>query len=307
KQRKTEANHRIQKEGLYDGRADKLVEILPIGENATESEKESVREIVKEYNDVFAVEERELGDCNIVEVEIDTGEAKPIAQPLRRTPITVRDKVDQEIAVMMEMGIIQESMSDWASPIVAVSKPDGSVRICVDFRRVNEVTRAFQYPLPRTDEILEKIGLNMGKTTEFPTRPCISTFDLKMGYHQLRIKAKDARKTAFRTHHGLYEYTRLPMGLKTSGSFFQKLMNRIFNGVLDEGIFVYIDDICIATSSFEEHLTKLIEVLTRLRQAFLKLKPKKCKLLSENTKYLGHIVSREGLTPDPAKIECVKE
>ncbi|MCP4489175.1 MAG: RNA-directed DNA polymerase, partial [Gammaproteobacteria bacterium] len=199
KQRKTEANLCIQKEGLYDGRADTLVEILPIGENATEMEKERVREIVREYNDVFAVEERELGDCNIVEVEIDTGEAKPIAQPLRRTPITVRDKVDQEIAVMMEMGIIQESMSDWASPIVAVSKPDGSVRICVDFWRVNEVTKAFQYPLPRTDEILEKIGLNMGKTTEFPTRPCISTFDLKMGYHQLRIKMEDAKKTAFRT------------------------------------------------------------------------------------------------------------
>ncbi|MCP4459759.1 MAG: hypothetical protein GY816_17310, partial [Cytophagales bacterium] len=106
KWRKTEANHRIQKEGLYDGRADKLVEILPIGENATETEKERVREIVREYNDVFAVEEWELGDCNIMEVEIDTREAKPIAQPLRRMPITVRDKVDQEIAVMMEMGII---------------------------------------------------------------------------------------------------------------------------------------------------------------------------------------------------------
>ncbi|MCP4459594.1 MAG: RNA-directed DNA polymerase [Cytophagales bacterium] len=108
----------------------------------------------------------------------------------------------------------------------------------------------------------------MGKTTEFPTRPCISTFDLKMGYHQLRIKLEDAKKTVFRTHHGLYEYSRLPMGLKTSGSFFQKLMNRVFNGVLDDGIFVYIDDICIATSSFEEHLVKLIEVLKHLREPF---------------------------------------
>ncbi len=84
----------------------------------------------------------------MVEVEIDTGDAALIAQPLRRTPITMRDKVDQEIAVMMEMGIIQESMSDWVSPIVAVSKPDGSVRICMDFWRVNKVTRVFQYPLP---------------------------------------------------------------------------------------------------------------------------------------------------------------
>ncbi|MCP4474504.1 MAG: hypothetical protein GY821_08075, partial [Gammaproteobacteria bacterium] len=163
------------------------------------------------------------------------------------------------------------------------------------------------HPLPRIDDCLEKIGLSLGKNNkQYTSRPCVSTFDLKMGYHQLRIKEQDAHKTAFRTHRGLYEYTRLPMGLKTAGSFFQKLMNKVFNGVLDDGIFCYLDDICIATSTFEEHLEKLRLMLTRLREALLKLKPKKCVLLSENTKYLGHIVSREGLIPDPKKIDGIQ-
>ncbi|MCP4476239.1 MAG: RNA-directed DNA polymerase, partial [Gammaproteobacteria bacterium] len=167
-------------------------------------------------------------------------------------------------------------MSDWARPIVAVTKSDGTIRIGVDLRRVNAVPRSFQFPLPRTDEILERIGLSMGRQTKFDNRPCISTFDLKMGYHQLQIKPEDRHKTAFRTHRGLYEYTRLPMGLKTVGSFFQRLMNKVFNGVLDEGIFCYLDDVCIATSSVEEHLEKLVEVLSRLREAHLKQKKKKC-------------------------------
>ncbi|MCP4492734.1 MAG: RNA-directed DNA polymerase [Gammaproteobacteria bacterium] len=221
-------------------------------------------------------------------------------------PITIRDKIDEEINTMMAMGIIRESWSDWASPIVAVSKPDGSVRICVDFRKVNEVTRSVQYPLPRQDDVLEKIGLSLGLSTEYASRPCVNTFGLKMGYHQLRIKNEDAHKTAFRTHRGLYEYTRLPMGLKTTGSFFQRLMNKVFNGILDDGIFCYLDDICIATSSFEDHLEKLTAMLDQLRAALLKLRPKKCVLLSENTKYLDHIVSWQWLTPDPKKVEGIK-
>ncbi|MCP4473522.1 MAG: RNA-directed DNA polymerase, partial [Gammaproteobacteria bacterium] len=306
-QQKLRDNEQLQKDGLHNGRVEKLLQSVPFGPEATEAEKTQVQEILTDYNDVFAVEERELGDCNLIEVEIDTGDSKPIAQPLRRTPITVRDKIDEEINAMLAMGIIRESWSDWASPIVAVIKPDGKIRICVDFRKVNEVTKSFQHPLPRMDDILEKIGISLGRSTSpYESRPCVSTFDLKVGYHQLRIRDEDAHKTAFRTHRGLYEYTRLPMGLKTAGSFFQKLMNKVFNGVLDDGIYCYLDDICIATSTFEEHLAKLITVLSRLREALLKLKPKKCVLLSENTRYLGHIVSREGLTPDPKKVDGIQ-
>ncbi|MCP4486383.1 MAG: hypothetical protein GY820_03550, partial [Gammaproteobacteria bacterium] len=154
-QQKLDASLALQQEGLYNGRVEKLLEILPFGSAVTHTEREAVQKVVSDFNDVFAVEERELGDCNLVEVEIDTGDAVPIAQPLRRTPITIRDKIDDEIQAMLDMGIIQDSMSDWASPIVAVTKSDGSIHICVDFRRVNEVTRSFEFPLPRTDEILE--------------------------------------------------------------------------------------------------------------------------------------------------------
>ncbi|MCP4494753.1 MAG: RNA-directed DNA polymerase, partial [Gammaproteobacteria bacterium] len=180
-------------DGLHNGRVEKLLQSVPFGPEATETEKTQVQEILADYNDVFAVEERELGDCNLIEVEIDTGDSKPIAQPLRRTPITVRDKIDEEINVMLAMGIIRESWSDWASPIVAVIKPDGKIRICVDFRKVNEVTKSFQHPLPRMDDILEKIGISLGRSTSpYESRPCVSTFDLKMGYHQLRIRDEDA-------------------------------------------------------------------------------------------------------------------
>ncbi|MCP4495114.1 MAG: hypothetical protein GY820_48605, partial [Gammaproteobacteria bacterium] len=144
-QNKLEESYRVQQEGLTNGRVDKLLDTLPFGSSATVPEIDLVHKVVRDFNDVFAVHEHELGDCNVVEVEIDTGDARPIAQPLRRTPIMLREKIDDEINAMLEMGIIQDSLSDWASPIVAVSKTDGSIHICVDFRRVNEVTRSFEY------------------------------------------------------------------------------------------------------------------------------------------------------------------
>ncbi|MCP4475314.1 MAG: hypothetical protein GY821_12280, partial [Gammaproteobacteria bacterium] len=178
-EQKLRDNEQLREEGLHNGRVEKLLQTVPFGPEATAEEKEQVQEILADFNDVFAVEERELGDCNLIEVEINTGDSNPIAQPLRRTPITIRDKIDEEIEAMMAMGIIRESWSDWASPIVAVSKPDGSVRICVDFRKVNEVTKSLQYPLPRQDDVLEKIGISLGKGTKegVASRACVSTFD----------------------------------------------------------------------------------------------------------------------------------
>ncbi len=147
-EQKLRENAELQREGLHNGRVEKLLQTVPFGPEATDEERSKVQEILTEFNDVFAVDERELGYCNLMEVEINTEGAKPIAQPLRRTPITIRDNINEEIDAMLAMGIIQESWSDWASPIVAVSKPNGSVRICVDFRKVNEVTKSLHYPLP---------------------------------------------------------------------------------------------------------------------------------------------------------------
>ncbi|MCP4460773.1 MAG: hypothetical protein GY816_22540, partial [Cytophagales bacterium] len=111
-QEKLEQNEKLRSEGLSNGRVEELLGIVPFGEEATEEEQLKVKEILVDYNDVFAVEEHELGDCNLVEVEINTGDSKPIAQPLRRTPITICDKIDEEINTMLEMGIIRESWSD---------------------------------------------------------------------------------------------------------------------------------------------------------------------------------------------------
>ena len=176
-------------------------------------------------------------------------------------------------------------MSPWASPIVLVPKKDGTYRFCVDFRRLNAVTKKDVYPLPHIDDILDTLG-----ESRF-----FSSLDLASGYWQVELDPDSRQKSAFTTFCGLFEFVRMPFGLRQP-LFNACLMQKVLAGLEWRTCFVYLDDILVAFRSFEEHVQHLREVFTRLRDAGLRLKPHKCSLLCDVT-FLGHVVSTDSVRP----------
>lgn len=278
-------------------RTAKLFEYLELPqEKLTEEQYQQLRDLLEEYSDVFALSDSELGCTDLVKHCIDVGDNRPIKQQPYRTPAIHRDKISQMVSEMKEQGIVKPSISPWASPVVLVPKKDGKLRFCVDYRRLNAITKKDVYPLPRIDDILDKLG----KAKYF------STLDLCSGYWQVELDENSRQKTAFTTHNGLFEFVRMPFGLCNAPATFQRLMQAVLAGLEWDICFDYIDDILIASRTFEDHLRHLRQVFDRLRQAGLRLKPKKCSLLREEVLYLGHVVSYEGVRPDPEKVEKMK-
>ncbi|KAK3749370.1 hypothetical protein QZH41_009456, partial [Actinostola sp. cb2023] len=194
-------------------------------------------------------------------------------------------------------GVIRESKSPYASPVVLVRKRDGSLRICIDYRKINAKTVRDSYPLPRIQETLEALH---------GARWFCSLY-LQSGYLQVEVKEEDKHKTAVTTPFGLYEYNRMAFGLTNAPATFQRLMERCLTGLNLEICLAYLDDFIVFARSFDEILERLEAVLTRLGEYGLKLKPSKCKLFQTKLTYLGHVVSREGVGPDPDKVVVLKK
>ena len=259
--------------------------------------KEQLAKLLNEHSGAFAQDKMDLGTCSLIKHQINTGSAAPIRQPLRRTPKGFEGEEEKYLKQQLQAGVIVPSTSPWASPVVLVrKKSDGSVRWCIDYRKLNNVTVMDAYPLPCIDTCLDYLS-----TARF-----FSTADLQSGYWQLKLDEKDRAKTAFITRYGLYEYTKLPMGLSSAPSTFQRCMELIFRGLQWKKLLIYLDDIIIYSPDIESHLSDLSEVLDLLQKAGLKLKPAKCHLLQSEVLFLGHIVSVNGLLPNPALLENVK-
>ena len=197
---------------------------------------------------------------------------------------------------MIQQNIVQPSNSSWASPVVLVKKKNGKMRFCVDYRKVNSVTKRDSYPLPRIDEILDSLEGSKWFTS----------LDLASGYWQVEMDPKDKEKTAFITTQGLFEFNVMPFGLMNAPGTFQRLMDRVLQEVKGKFVLVYLDDINIYSKTFEEHLEHLNDVFKRLRAAGLKLGQEKCSFCKSKLIFLGHTISSNGVVPDPAKIEKVQ-
>ncbi|XP_063054507.1 uncharacterized protein LOC134448779 [Engraulis encrasicolus] len=198
---------------------------------------------------------------------------------------------------MLEGGIIRESSSPWAAPIVLVQKKNGSWRFCVDYRRLNSVTKKDAFPLPRIEDSL----------TTLSQAAWYSTLDLASGYWQVRVEEPDREKTAFTTPFGLFEWDRMPFGLCNAPATFQRLMQRCLSGQMVESTLVYLDDIIVFSPDFSTHLRHLEGVFQAMERYGLKLRPEKCQLLRQEVKFLGHRVSHQGVSPDPDKVSAVQE
>ena len=244
----------------------------------------------------FFSQEYNLGHTSKLCHSIDTGSAPPIHQHVRRIPPAQRTLVKDLLDDMLHKDIIQPSQSPWASPIVLARKKDGSVRFCVDYRKVNEVTRKDAYPLPRINDTLETLS----------DSKIFSTLDLASGYWQVVLTENDRQKTAFCTTEGLYEFKVMPFGLCNAPATFQRLMDIVLTGLQWTSCLVYLDDIIVLGRTFTEHLSNLGSVFSRIRDAGLKIKPEQCSFLKEKVKYLSHIVSKEGIAADPEKTATVK-
>ena len=234
-------------------------------------------------------------------MRVDTGDATPRRQPVRRTPFAVRQEVTNQLSKMQSMGVIRPSCSPWASPVVLVRKKDGSLRLCIDYRHLNDKTKSDVFPLPRMDDLLDQLG----KSKFF------STLDLASGYWQVQVHPDSREKTAFITHQGLYEFNVMPFGLKNAPAVFQRLMQRVLMGLNpDQGpdfVSAYLDDVLVFSETFNDHLQHSALVIQRLSEAGLMLKPSKCHFICQEVQYLGHLLSPEGIRPNPERIAAVRE
>ena len=283
-------------EALAKSNLPKHLRSLLCESHLTTLESEMVANELSELSDAFAQPGDPLGRTNTVQHRVDTGDALPSRIPYRRLPMAKKSAMEAEVEKMLDEDVIQPSESPWSSPVVMVTKKDGSCRFCIDYRKLNGLTRKNAYPLPRIDECVESLG----------GAKWFCTLDLQSGYWQIGMDPRDREKTAFSTHMGLFEFNVMPFGLCNAPATFEAMMETMLRGLLWKKCLVYLDDIIVFGGSVEETLQNLQAVLKRILSYGLKLKPSKCKLFRKSVEYLGRIVSEHGIMADPHKIEVVQ-
>ncbi|KAL5494291.1 hypothetical protein EMCRGX_G015592 [Ephydatia muelleri] len=257
-----------------------------------EGERAELEALLQKYADAFS---DTPGKTHLVEHYIETEQTRPVKVPPYRIPHAYRKLFEGELQEMLKHKIIEPSTSEWAAPILPIKKKDGTWRFCVDFRRLNSLSRLDAYPMPRVDELIDRLGQER----------FISTIDLTRGYWQIPIATKDREKTAFTTPYGLFHFMVLPFGLNGAPACFQRLMDRILKGCEDFAA-AYLDDVVIYSISWQEHLRQLEEVLSRIRRAGLTIKASKCQMGMEECLYLGHTVGSGVVRPEVDKLEAVR-
>jgi hypothetical protein len=284
--------------GSEDDKVEKIMSKLKMGGSVLDDEeKKRFRELVRRYHDVFSEGTHDLGKTEMIKYRIDLYDQRPIKQKPYRLTRSAHEEIGKQLADMQNWGIIKPSTSPWASPVVLVQKKDGTMRFCIDFRKVNQMTIPDCYPIPRIDEALEALG----------GAKYFSTMDLASGYWQVALEESSKEVTAFTTREGLFQFEVLPFGLANAPGKFQRLMDAVLRGLKWEICLVYLDDIVVFAQTKWEMMDRLEKVWQRLRTSDLKMKPEKCFFFRDEVAYLGHLVSGEGIRMDPAKIEKVKE
>ena len=262
-----------------------------MGEQLTPEQKTELCTLLKEVSGVMS---NIPGVTRMAEHCIETGNARPVKLPPYRIPQAYRETIQLEVKEMLEAGIIEPSTSDWCAPIVPVKKKDGTLRLCVDYRRLNAVSESDAYPMPRVDDLIDRLG---GVSY-------ITTMDLTRGYWQVPVSPDDKHKTAFAAPSGLFQFTRMPFGLKGAPATFQRLVDRVLQG-LEEFSGAYIDDIIVFSKLWTDHVRHLQVVLGRLQLAGLTVKISKCHFGVTACSYLGFVVGGGLVKPELSKVQAV--
>jgi hypothetical protein len=263
-----------------------------ISPELSHDQKGQIENILSHFENVMSDIPGRTNEC---EFSIKTTTEEPIRQRPYPLPQLAKEKLRSELDSMKQLGVISESSSPYAAPIVMVPKKDNSIRLCCDYRKLNSYTIFDPYMMPRTDHIIDDIG----------HAKYVTTLDLTKGYWQLPLDADARIKSAFITPFGQFEFNTLPFGLKNSGPAFQRLLDKILKGL--NFATAYIDDIVIYSDSWNEHKDHIKQVLQRLRDANLTAKPKKCLFGMSKTEYLGFVIGQGKVSPVQGKIQGIQD
>ena len=263
-------------------------------------EKSKLTKLIREYSEIFQKEDTPLSFTSKIKHVIRTQDQFPVYTKSYRYPEVHRQEVRRQIDDMLDQNIIRPSHSPWSSPLWVVPKKLDATgkrkwRTVIDYRKLNEKTIDDKYPIPNITDLLDKLG----RCNYF------TTLDLASGFHQIEMHPDDVEKTAFNTENGHYEFLRMPFGLKNAPSTFQRVMDDVLRGLQNQICLVYLDDIIIFATSLQEHLERLRLVFDRLRDANLKIQVDKCEFLQREVAYLGHIITPDGVKPNPDKISAI--
>ncbi|KAG1463919.1 hypothetical protein G6F56_005189 [Rhizopus delemar] len=255
-----------------------------------------LKRLLHKYEEIFDWNNDAIGHTNLLQHRIIINENTiPIShRPYRISPLEA-EHLQKELEKYSKLGVITPSNSPWAAPVILVKKKNGEYRMVIDYRKLNAVTKKDAYPLPRIDDLLDTLG----KSKIF------SALDMRAGFHQVPVEEESKELTAFTTKFGTYHYNTLPMGLVNSPATFQRLIDLCFRPLINKCLVAYIDDLNVYSLTHQEHLQHLEQVFQCIRIANLKLNPEKCFFFKDHLKFLGYIVTKEGLQTDPGKIQKI--
>ena len=275
---------------------DKIKEKISKNDYLNKQQKLQLEKLLMEYSDIFNDKLTNGGmvdrfPCNLKPME----GTLPVYSRQYNYSEKELQNMDKEVEELKENNVIENSTSAWESPVVMIKKPDGSLRFCIDFRKLNKVMEKDVYPLPNIDLVLRK----------FNGCKYFSKIDFTSGFFQIKIDENDRKYTAFSTRRGKFQFKVLPQGFTNSSSIFQRTMNLILSGLSWEYLLVYVDDILVFSKTIDDHLAHLTSLFTKLREYKLIVKISKCEFASKELLFLGHIISGEGIRTDPRKCTVI--
>ena len=290
-------------ENALNGNAISTPNIDLSNSNLNDAQKSKLRSLINQYSDCFVdPKNNQLGCTNLLTHKIEVfPNSKPVQRLPYRTSPHMRNEMKNIIEEQLSQNVIEKTTEgDWASPAILVRKANnGGYRLVIDYRGLNAVTMQKYLRIPRLDQILDDIGENKPKF--------FSTFDLQSGFHQVPLDEDSRNLTGFLTPFGKFRYKTMPQGISGAPNSFQSLLDALLKGIQYKYVVAYIDDICCFSPTFESHVNHIESVFQRLRSANLKLKPSKCHFAVEKITFLGHVIQRDGVSPNPDKIKCIKD
>ena len=262
----------------------------------TEDQQKAAKDLLVDSADVFSERNLDLGKCNILKQNIKITDPQPFKERYQRIPPHLYEEEKAHLQVMVEVGAIRRSFSPWASTVVLVRKKDGGLRFCIDLHKLNNTTVKDEHFLPWIEDTLDCLHGAVW----------LSTLDLKSGYWQVELEEEAKPLTTFTMGPlGFWEYECMPFGLTNAPAAFQRLMESCLGELHLNWCIICLDDIIVFSRIPEEHLHRIKAVISKLGAAGLKLKPTKCDLFRQQINYLGHVISKEGVSTDPDKIKAV--
>ena len=261
---------------------------------------EKARGLLKEYHDIFFLEKQDMGHTKVAEhkIVLKDPDTPPFKERFCRIPPPQLDEVREHLKLMLDAGVIRPSNSPWCNAVVLVRKKDGSLRFCIDFRKLNSLTVKDSHPLPRICETLESLA----------GAAHYSTFDMNSGFWQVPMSPESKQYTAFTLGSmGLYECESMPFGLCNAPPTFQRLMQNCLGELNLTYCLIYLDDVIVFSHTKEEHLERMRVIFDRLWEHGLKLKPSKCEVFKIEINYLAHHVSKKGVQPSKKNLESIAQ